>query len=67
MIALREEPKVQRLIRAVSNHPRVGRYTSILDGKIDRCEQRKTLNDYPTRTSFDEVDYFRVYENRFPK
>gem|GEM_PF-5272679 len=67
MITLREEPKVERLMRAVSNHPRVGRYTSILDGKIDWCEERKPLNDYPTRTSFDEVDYFWVYENRFPQ
>jgi hypothetical protein len=67
MIALWEEKKRARLTRAVDNRQRTGRYTSILDGKIDRCEPRKQLDDYPTRTSFEETDYFRVYETREPK
>lgn len=66
MITLREEKKRDRLKRALSDDPRVGRYRSILDGKIDRCESRYVLDDFPQRSSFDEVDYFRVYENRFP-
>jgi hypothetical protein len=68
MVTLWEENKIQRLMRAsfLPMHKRVGMYNSILDGKIDWCEFRKPLDDYPWGNSFDEVDYFRVYENRFP-
>lgn len=67
VIALWEEPKWDRLKRAISDAERVGQYASILDGKIDRCEERHVLDDFPNMTSFEEVDYFRVYENRFPQ
>ncbi|MDP2669706.1 MAG: hypothetical protein Q8O99_01500 [bacterium] len=67
MIALREEPKRNRLQRALSNDERVGQYQSILDGKIDWCEERTVLDDYPGMTSFEEAEYFWIYENRFPQ
>lgn len=67
VIAVWNEDKRDRLIRARKNEKRIGQYRSILDGKVNRCEERDTLDDFPEReTSFDEVDYFRVYDNRFP-
>lgn len=62
VITLRTEPKLMRLMRALW-----WRYKSILDAKINWCEPRWPLDDYPGRSSFDEVDYFWVYENRFPQ
>ena len=65
MVAIWEEPKWDRLIRAFTNQKRIGQYRNIQDGKVNRCEERTVLDDDPSRTSFEEVDYFRIYENKY--
>ena len=67
MIGVWNENKRDRLERAIEDEKIDGKYRSIIDGKINRCEERAVLEDYPSLTSVEETDYFRVYENRFPK
>jgi hypothetical protein len=59
VIELWKEEKEARLMRAA-----VWQYNSILDWKIDWCGERKQLNDEPWKSSFDEIEYFYVYDQK---
>jgi hypothetical protein len=59
VIELWKEEKEARLMRAS-----VWQYNSILDWKIDWCAERKQLNDESWKSSFDEIEYFYVYDQK---